>query len=57
MRPCDEGKPCIHDYFDCRECCKACDIDFDGTDCPYMKPWGKKKYREDNGIKDGEQNG
>ena len=22
--------------------------DFDGENCPYIKPWGKRKYREDH---------
>ena len=43
-RPCDEGKYCSHEQFDYSENCTICAVDFDGEDCPYIKPWGKKKY-------------
>ena len=47
-RPCEEGKPCIHEEFDYGEDEMVCAIDFDGTNCPYVKPWGKKKYIKDH---------
>lgn len=50
MRPCEEGKPCKYEDFDYGEDCRCCGIDFDGADCPYIKPWGKTKYRKDHGI-------
>lgn len=50
MRPCEEGKPCKYEGFDYGENCRCCSIDFDGTDCPYIKPCGKTKYRKDHGI-------
>jgi hypothetical protein len=46
-RPCEEGKKCRHETFDYSENCNVCDIDFDGESCPYIKPYGKKKYREE----------
>ena len=48
MRPCEEHKLCIHKAFDYSEDCVCCGIDFDGTDCPYIKPWGKQKYKRDH---------
>lgn len=48
MRPCEEHKPCIYETYDYSEDCVCCGIDFDGTDCPYIKPWGKHKYRRDH---------
>lgn len=36
-RPCEKGLYCEHEYFDYAEDCKACAIDFDGTNCPRMK--------------------
>jgi hypothetical protein len=48
MRPCEEHKPCKYESFDYSEDCVYCGIDFDGTDCPYIKPWGKKKYKRDH---------
>lgn len=47
-KPCDEKKPCIHKYYDYGENTEACDIDYDGENCPYIKPWGKKHYKEEN---------
>lgn len=46
-RPCEEGKKCSYEVFDYSENCTVCAIDFDGTACPYIKPWGKKKYKEE----------
>lgn len=43
-RPCEEGKYCSYEKFDYSENCTICAIDFDGENCPYVKPWGKKKY-------------
>lgn len=37
IRPCQRGKYCEHEYFDYSEDCQACAIDFDGTDCPFLK--------------------
>ena len=37
IRPCENGKPCKHLFYDYTEDCEACAIDFDGTDCPYLK--------------------
>ncbi len=48
MRPCEEGKRCIHEAFDYQENCVICDIDFDGEHCPYIKPWGKHRYKKDH---------
>ena len=48
MRPCDENKPCIYKTYDYSENCVCCWIDFDGTNCPYIKPWGKKKYEKEH---------
>lgn len=49
-RPCQRGKKCKHAYFDYSENTEYCDIDEDGTDCPYIKPWGKTKYKRDHNI-------
>lgn len=46
-RPCEEGKVCSYEKFDYGENCVICAIDFDGTDCPYIKPWGKKKFEKE----------
>ena len=43
-RPCEEGKYCPYDYFDYSENVQACAIDYDGENCPYIKPWGKRRY-------------
>lgn len=43
-RPCEEGKLCCYQEFDYGENCMVCGIDYDGEDCPWIKPWGKKKY-------------
>ena len=37
IRPCQNGKPCVHIIYDYSENCEACGIDFDGTACPYLK--------------------
>lgn len=37
IRPCQNGKKCQHVIYDYIEDCEACDIDFDGTNCPYYK--------------------
>lgn len=37
IRPCQNGKRCQHLIYDYTEDCQACAIDFDGTDCPYLK--------------------
>ena len=37
IRPCQNGKLCEHLIYDYTEGCEACAIDFDGTDCPYLK--------------------
>ncbi len=48
MKPCLEGKPCRHEEFDWGANMKVCGIDYDGENCPYTKPWGKRKYRRDH---------
>lgn len=47
-RPCEEGKYCMYQTYDWSEYTECCGIDFDGTNCPYIKPWGKKKYKHDH---------
>ena len=37
IRPCQNGKKCKHIIYDYSEDCEACAIDFDGTDCPFLK--------------------
>jgi predicted transcriptional regulator len=37
IRPCQNGKRCQYLIYDYTEDCQACAIDFDGTDCPYLK--------------------
>lgn len=37
IRPCQNGKKCKHTVYDYSEDCEACAIDFDGTDCPFLK--------------------
>ena len=37
IRPCQNGKACEHLFFDYGEDQEACGIDYDGTDCPYLK--------------------
>lgn len=37
IRPCQNGKKCDFEYFDYAENCVACCVDFDGTDCPFLK--------------------
>lgn len=37
IRPCQNGKRCQHLIYDYTEDCQACAIDFDGTDCPFLK--------------------
>ena len=46
-RPCEKGLSCSYEYYDYSEDCMACGIDFDGTACPYVKPWGKKKWERE----------
>ena len=46
-RPCEKGMHCSYEYYDYSEDCKACGIDFDGANCPYVKPWGKTKWRRE----------
>lgn len=53
-RPCDEGHYCMYAKYDYSENCEICAIDFDGTDCPYIKPWGKKRYKKDHGKEEEE---
>lgn len=37
IRPCETGTDCEHEYYDYSEDCRACAIDFDGTNCPKIK--------------------
>ena len=37
IRPCENGKPCEHEIYDYGEDCTACAIDFDGTNCPFLR--------------------
>lgn len=39
IRPCQKNPYflCQHEYYDYSEDCNACNIDFDGTACPYIK--------------------
>lgn len=37
IRPCQDWKKCEHEWYDYAENCTACAIDYDGTDCPYLK--------------------
>lgn len=37
IRPCQNGKPCEYEVYDYSEDCMACKIDFDGTDCPFLR--------------------
>ena len=46
-RPCDENKYCSYKEYDYTYGCTVCSIDYDGENCPYIKPWGKKKYEEE----------
>lgn len=48
-RPCERGWSCVHEAYDWSECCPICDIDFDGDSCPYIKPYGHRKYEQENG--------
>lgn len=48
MRPCEEGKKCQYSKYDYSEDVECCAIDFDGDACPYVKPWGKRKYERDH---------
>lgn len=50
-RPCEENKYCSYEYFSYSENTIACGIDFDGENCPYIKPWGKKRYYEEQVAK------
>ena len=47
--PCEKDMPCLYEYFDYSEDCMMCSYGENGWyDCPYVKPWGKTKYRRDN---------
>ena len=37
LKPCCNGKHCIHESYDWCENQSCCDIDYDGADCPYLK--------------------
>ena len=37
IRPCQNGKHCKYEVYDYSENCQACAIDFDGTDCPFLR--------------------
>ena len=37
LKPCCNGKHCIHKIYDWCENQICCEIDYDGTDCPYLK--------------------
>ena len=54
-RPCDEGKKCKHEVYDYSENLTVCGIDYDGTNCPYIKPYGKKKYEEEHKKRGGRE--
>lgn len=54
MRPCEEHKPCCYEEFDYGENMTVCGVDFDGDNCPWIKPWGRKKYNERHHKKDGD---
>lgn len=51
-RPCQNNMKCIHASYESSEngCTEYCDVDYDGDECPYIKPWGRTKYRKDHGI-------
>lgn len=51
-RPCQKGMPCKYESFDYSEDQWICGIDYDGEACPYIRPWGKTKYKKDH-EKDG----
>ncbi len=55
-RPCEEGKYCKYETYDWSEYTECCGIDFDGENCPYIKPWGKKKYEKDHAENGGTLN-
>ena len=55
MRPCDERKKCPYEYYDSIDNNYACAIDYEGNECPYTKPWGKRKYARD--MKEVEKDG
>ena len=37
IRPCQNGKSCMHIYYDDSEHAEACAIDYSGDNCPYTK--------------------
>ena len=37
IRPCQNGKSCYYTFYDYSENCQACRIDYDGTDCPFLR--------------------
>lgn len=47
IRPCDKGMFCSFSRFDYAKNCKSCANNFTGDNCPYIKPWGKKKYERE----------
>lgn len=55
-RPCHEGKHCSYETYDYTEDCVCCGIDFDGELCPYIRPWGKKRYEREQ-VKKENNNG
>lgn len=46
-RPCEENMYCGYEQYDYSEDCYICAIDFDGENCPYIKPWGKRRYQKE----------
>ena len=53
-RPCEENKQCCYEHFDYGDNQTVCGIDYDGDNCPWIKPWGRKKYNERHHKKDGD---
>lgn len=47
-RPCENGMRCKYEEFDYSHNMLICGIDFDGDACPYVKPWGKRKWEQDH---------
>lgn len=37
IRPCEHYGECKYEYYDYSEDCRACGIDFDGENCPFIK--------------------
>lgn len=48
MKPCEQGLKCKYSEFDYHENTEICTIDYDGSDCPYEKPYDKQKYIKDH---------